>query len=267
MSDLYDLRGEEPDNRKTSRSKSGNPVHRYTKPAEEPEFAPGDGSLINAVTDHISKHLGEGMVLHEIMSTTVHVDIHVVPPTDERPFYTLVTSGMAERPMRTPAGVDGCEFAELVVCLPPDWPGFDDTLMPGNPDHPWSDEANYWPIRWLKMLARFPHEYGTWLWMNHTVPNGDPPEPFAPNTKLCGWLVGLNPLLPEAFNELRIGDRDIVFFSLIPLCLDEMQLKLDKGAETLWELFDKHNVSPVIDVARDSVAGNYRGKKPWWKFW
>lgn len=37
-----------------------------------------------------------------MLSPYVHVDIHIVEPTDERPWTTLVTSGMSERPMHAP---------------------------------------------------------------------------------------------------------------------------------------------------------------------
>jgi len=52
------------------------------------------------------------------------------------------------------------------------------------------------------------------LWSGHTVPNGDPPEPYAPNTKLCGALIA-----PPV--------------AVWPLHADEMELKLDKGLEAL----------------------------------
>lgn len=49
------------------------------------------------------------------------------------------------------------ERAELAICLPPDW-----NLNSG-------DECDYWPIRWLKMLARLPIEEKSWLgWATHS---------------------------------------------------------------------------------------------------
>jgi len=57
-------------------------------------------------------------------------------------------------------------WAELVLCLSRDWPV-------GQTDI--NDERHFWPLPWLWKLARFPHEYRTWLGYGHTVPNGDPP--------------------------------------------------------------------------------------------
>src|SRR5262249_26066204 len=60
-------------------------------------------------------------VSHEVASPVVHIDVHVVEPSSQRPFYTLVTSGMSDQPMTVPdkaleAGHH--ELAELMICLP-----------------------------------------------------------------------------------------------------------------------------------------------------
>ena len=149
--------------------------------------------------------------------------------------FTLVTSGMSEQPMRSP---EGDRFAELMIVLPPTWP-----------------DAARWPYTLLQDLARLPHAYETLLWSGHTVPNGDPPEPYAPNTKLCGALIAL-PVFPglEGFKTLELGDRTIHFFAVYPLHADEMKLKLDKGLEALYDLLDDANLTEILDRDRPSVA-------------
>lgn len=37
-------------------------------------------------------------VWHELVSDLVHLDVHVAEPTPARPYYTVVTSGMSDRP-------------------------------------------------------------------------------------------------------------------------------------------------------------------------
>ena len=69
------------------------------------------------------------------------------------------------------------ERAEIVVYLPADW---------NISDH---EEKNYWPLRWLKILARLPLEEDSWLGWGHSVPNG---KPFAENTQLSSVLL-INP--------------------------------------------------------------------------
>ncbi len=248
------------------RSTSGDPIWRYEDGERPFEMAVGDGTLIQAMDAHLDKHLpGPRTVLHELVSDQVHVDVHVSLPTESRPHYTLVTSGMAQRPMRPPPGDDidigSCEFAELMLCLPPDWPGFDTAVV--DDDHPWRQERYFWPINMLKMLARFPHTFETWLWEGHTVPQGDPPEVFEGTAGLAGVILYRPKTLPETFHQFRIGDRDVHVFALVPLHEDEMDFKLRYGADALEERLDKAQVTEVLDPQRPSVIG--KSGRPWWK--
>jgi hypothetical protein len=139
-------------------------ILRHQQRVEPEQLASIDAELIEAVSSHLARHFGpDGTVLHEIVSDLVHVDIHVVPATVDRKWLTLVTSGMAERPMDAPPGAEDCRYAELLLALPADWPTDEASLK---------DERYWWPFRLLKQLARFPHEYRTWLWLGHSMPNG-----------------------------------------------------------------------------------------------
>ena len=232
------------------KSESGSPIYRY-KEGDKNEFRPATGeSSIEEISEHIEKHIGEiHMVFHELISDQVHIDIHWVKATKEWPFHVLVTSGMSDKPMNTPEDLDGFEYAELAVCLPEDWKLSQDDF---------EDENNYWPLRWLKILSRFPHEYNTWLGYGHTIPNGDPAEPFADNTKLNTMLLMPPVIYSEEFHTLNLPDKTINFYSLIPLYTEEANLKLKKGVEALFEGFEKHGVSDIIRVDRPNTA-----KKKW----
>src|SRR5262249_53710239 len=153
-------------------------------------------------------------------------------------YHTLVTSGMSDLPMSAPEGAEECRFAELLVSLPPDWPLTQAAF---------ADERHYWPVRWLKMLARFPHEYDTWLWSGHSVPNGDPPEPFAPNTDLCCALLLTPVLVPDEFLTLPVADdRVIHFFGLVPLYAEEVEYKLKHGAEAFAARLADRGVTELL---------------------
>ncbi len=233
----------------------GDPVYRYSDDERPTQFemAIGDSASIKRISDHIEQHCGKvETVMHELVSDLVHIDIHWVKPTRERNYHTLVTSGMSDRPMLAPEQVAQCQYAELMLSLPPSWPLDDKSL---------EDGRNYWPIYLLKMLARFPHKFNTWLWWGHTMPNGDPAEPYAEDTQLCCALL-LSPVrADEGFESLQINDeKTIHFFSIIPLYKEEIDLKLEKGAEALCELFEKHIVTELLDVKRRNVCQ----KRGWW---
>jgi hypothetical protein len=235
-----------PDPDDVERSESGQPVYRHTERTADDSLASGDGEAIEAISNHIQAHVGPiEMVFHELVSPLVHVDVHHVEPGVDRPWHTLVTSGMSDRPMHVPDGAEDFAHAELVACLPPDWP---------LEQSAWEDENHYWPIRWLKMLARFPHEYETWVAYGHSIPNGDPPEPFADNTKLCGMLLLPPMTTAQEFWTLETADRKIHFWAIVPLYAEEIELKLQQGTDELLDRFQRYRISPVIDPRRRNVA-------------
>lgn len=228
-------------------SPSGQPIYRHKE--REREWQPPDmhDSSMEAIEEHFERFIGKPeSVFHEIISDLVHIDVHLIPPSTKNNHFTLFTTGMSDLPMKAPEGAEDCRYAEIMVKLPASWKLDQDSL---------DDEANYWPLRCLKMLARMPHEYDTWLSYGHTVPNGDPPEPYAPNTKLCCALL-LPPVFePDGFASLFVSpEKTINILEFYPIYLEEMNLKLSKGTDGVTAGFDKYNISPVLDVQRRNVA-------------
>lgn len=198
---------------------------------------------------HYEKYFGAiDNVYHEIVSDLVHIDVHMIPATEGRPWITLATTGMSELAMPVPdfEGSAAYRRAELLIYLPPDWPL---TL------ESFENEDNYWPIRWLKLLARMPHEYETWLGEGHTIPNNDPPERIA-NTPFSGFLL-LPPLLsqPEEAYRLETADGETIrFYCLIPLYTEEMDYKIEHGVAALLDRFDTRYITEVVDITRPNLA-------------
>jgi hypothetical protein len=239
------------------RTPSGAPIYRYEDIEPTPfELASGDDVTITAIANHIEHHLGPvSGVYHEIISDKVHLDVHVVPPSADFPFYTLVTSGMSDRPMAVPPEANADEappFAELCILLPSTW------NIPADPTQvatAFEDENIYWPIRWLKMLARLPHEYGTWLGFGHTIPNGEDAEPFADNTELGCMLLLTALSLPEEFQTLEISpDKTVQFYTLYPIYREEMELKMKQGVDALIDRFEVYDINDVLNLARPNTA-------------
>lgn len=212
---------------------------RHEAREREFELVGADEQTEAAVVGHVTAHLGPvAWVYHEFLSDLVHIDVHVVAPTPERDFHTLVTCGMSDRAMTVPAGVPSPPFAELVLHLPADW-----------------QVTNDWPLRWLKVLARMPHEFSTWLDVWHTMPNGDPPEPFAPDTGLCALMVTPPVLAPAGFELLTTeSGKEIAFHEVLPLHADELALKLAEGTDALIERLDAAGVQPIVDPSRPSCV-------------
>ena len=198
----------------------------------------------NAVEAHMERYFGHcDNVFHEILSPDIHVDIYIMKPTPERNYYVLSTFGMGAHRMNVPEELadQKLERAEIIVTLPPDWKVTE------------SGEEWYWPIRWLKILARLPINEDGWLGWGHTVANPDD-APFAENTKLCGLVL----TQPQGFDEDAVccplpGGDEVNFYHMIPLTFEEMQFKLAHDAQTLLERFTPEQLA-VVDIHRESVC-------------
>ncbi len=236
------------------RSESGNPIYRYEERKKPFGLALASSEDVELIENHIEKHIGKAaMVWHELISDLVHLDVHHIKPTAERNVHTLITTGMSDLPMNPPPKAEECKYAELMITLPPEWPISEEAFK---------NEENYWVVGLLKLLARFPHVYETWLWWGHTMPNGDPAVPFHNSNNFIGAILAPPIKVPKDFITLQCNpDKVVHFFSVIPLYQEEMDLKLKRGMDPLFELFDRYNVSEVIDIRRKNVA-----KKKWWPF-
>lgn len=206
-------------------------------PRQRPEFA-------EAIDQHVSRYFGRvASVWHELASHLIGVHVYVVPPTDERPFHTIVTSGMSDRPMTMPAAHGVAPHAELMMCLPPEWPIDTDCL---------NDDQAGWPLRMLKQVARLPHEYGTWIGEWHSVPHG---EPYAPGSPFTGVVV--TPMLraPEEARIIQIpGGPDVDLLAVVPLHPAELALKMEEGTDALIDALDRGGVTELLDPNRPSTV-------------
>lgn len=244
-------------------SESGDPIYRYDN-VEPKSFTPaiGDVDNIEAISNHIEKNIGKiHCVFHEVISDLVHIDVHWVKPTEKFPFHSLVTSGMSDIAMKTPEGLEQNQYAELCILLPENWKidGANYELM----TEVFKEEINYWPVRWLKTIARFPHEYDTWVGHGHTIPNGMEAEPYAANTKLGCMLLLPSISLGTQFFELKITEKIIRFYCLYPIYKEEMEFKLKNGSDALIDKFEKYNISDIVDINRRNTCI----KKGLWGLW
>ncbi|NBD26117.1 suppressor of fused domain protein [Paenibacillus glycinis] len=240
----------------TEYTASGQPVYKYElreREWEAPDF--GEEGWMEKIQSHVESHYGEvEAVFHEIISDLVHVDVHWIKPSPGRNYHTLFTTGMSYKPMNAPEPLPDYRYAELMVFLPASWPISQEAFQ--NMDH-------YWPVFWLKKLARFPHEYGSWLAISHTMPNGNPAKRLSARTKQNGFVL-LPPLdAASEFQTLRMDEERLIrFYAIVPLYEEEMQVKLDRGFDALIEKLEQGGVSQLIHETRANV-----GKKPSWKFW
>lgn len=218
--------------------------------------APRDTVRRGALEAHLTEFLGDRFtVLSEKASRDIHLDVQVFPPSAAVPHLTLVTAGMSDLPMRVP-GTDTELRMELMLALPPGWSGldpFDGAAL--------ADEENFWPLRLLKDVARYPSSFDAFLAWGHTVDGSaggldSGPAPFS------GAVVAPPLGYPAELMRAPTPRGDVQILAVIPLTGSEMAFKasLPGGGEALVDRMIGSGVDAVVDLGRDSVV---EGPAPW----
>ena len=183
---------------------------------------------------------------HEIVSPDIHCDIIMVPPTEEQPFYKLVTMGAGAYKMNVPKGLPGvCDRAEYVVFLPKDWNLESDK------------EEDYWPIRILKAIARLSLWADDWLYISHSVNLTEDGSPVAGNTKFnsCMLLASVGKD-GQTVEPLKLGlfGKKVAFYQIYPLYQEELEYKMEHSFNELVDKIDDEDLFPVINIHRKNYC-------------
>lgn len=205
-----------------------------TGPAN-PAIAAGE-----AVIAYFREHVGvpDDRQIIEIVRTGHPIAIHIIKPQGDRKHLTLFTTGLSVRPMQTPPGEEAWQFAELFMELPGDWP------VQNIDDPTWN-----WPVVWLRQVAQYPHDNGTWLGGPVTIfAPSDPPQPLAPNVRFTSLLL----LAEHSF--VRPDGQTVHLYRVTPLYTEERELEIQQGLPALFQAFDRQNMPFVVDVNRKSVV-------------
>ena len=201
---------------------------------------------LETIANHVSQFIGPVIGMLELgkhYEGAPDIRLLHVPATEDKPFQVLVSAGMSSKPMAIPEGANTPDRIELIMGLPTD---FD--LSEDNPDH-------IWPVQLLAGLAHFPTELGAWFGVGHSIPNGEPPESYAPNCQFCCAVIAPALSMPLEGQSCRCSGHDVYFRGVVPIFKHEMELKMEKGVQTLFQRFDKENITEVLDPRRASVAG------------
>lgn len=232
------------------KTKDGTNIYNYEDTQNRDEINIAKMMYTEEITDHFDKNFPDRVtsVFHEIISDIVHIDVYFMEPTEEEPFRVVYTTGMSDLLMTLPSEIEKeyshLKRAELMMFLPATW---------STDSEAFKDEKYYWPIRLLKQLARFPHEYNTWLGYGHTIPNSEEYDPYAENTKLNGVVLSA---LSENIRLINTKDGNLInVYSIIPLYKEEMAYKLENGIDALDEKLSEVEGNGLwIDASRKNVC-------------
>lgn len=203
----------------------------------------------DAIDKHIEKHIGECDTVIHGFNGDLHV--YVVKPTEDRPFFTLITAGLSGFQMPLPETVRGkqrklMERCELMVYLPPDW------QMP--PVVAGWDAAS-WPITMMKAVAKYLVTENTFICPTHGFKHiRENQLPLTDESLLRGLLI-VSPIKEtQDFAVLKIGRAYVNFNVVVPLTDDEFELKQKMGFAGLVRFLDDGSLPVICDAQRKSCA-------------
>lgn len=169
-------------------------------------------------------------VWHSIDVKDVHIDIYQFAPTIERPYWTLVTSGMSFQPQSIPDDMNLSGRTELIMYV---------------------SEVQGWMLNVMKHLAEMPFDDETNLHWYHTVPNGMPMT--AEPSVLTSFFFTPTYFESVEFNDLKIFGEKIDFLWLIPITENERQYALENESKSLDNLLWSNGLNQVLDEKRASL--------------
>lgn len=209
-------------------------------------FQPLNNKNLRAkIQTHVEENFGKiEKILSEISSTDgLNIDVIWSKATLEngKKVNVLVTNGMSEKKMDVPKSKEAYERIELMVILPENWMITPDAFK---------DENNYWPIRLLKRLARYPHSNYTWFDEGHTIEAGTESGYYSENCKFGGAI-----LLDSKFfsnNLVKFNKSEVKIYLVAPIYIDEMKYKLENKYDGFKKLFNDLSIE-IIDINRVSL--------------
>jgi len=187
---------------------------------------------IKSIDEHYRKYFTEigakdtGIVMHEMMSDGLHIDLVHYEPTIKFPYHILATVGMSAHKM------PNAPFSrlELIMFLPKNWKMDDKSL---------DDEKWFWPIAMLKNAARLPYYNDAFLSVGHTFSMDEDNKPFHESTKMCAGFVTFPSWLDVGVMELKcgglLGKKKINFLCITAINEEELKKIRENGAEDFIE--------------------------------
>jgi len=172
-------------------------------------------------------------IMHSTDSQEVHIDIYQFEPTPERPFWTLITSGMSNQRQLEPKDCD-------------------EHILPRTEILMYVSKPQGWMFSVLKRLAEMPFKQKTFLYYGHTVPNG---KPMTAQPSLLTSFLFVPPYFEQPeINQFQLDDDEVNFLWMIPITEAEREFAVKQSSQKLYEKFEDADTPIVVNEKRKSLV-------------
>lgn len=185
------------------------------------------------IKEYVSNKIGD---IHLLIPSQIHddfdIEVIIVKPTKEKPYYTLITNGLSNYEMKLPRHIETNSFCELLIYLPEDW-----KILNPNINY-------YWPIKSLfELAAKLVNSYG-WVSFSSIINLN---RKVADNCSFNSFLfvIGIN-------DEAMINNKYVSFYTLIPVYDEEVIYAKQYGNESLFDKLVNEGLvyPPIVDINR-----------------
>lgn len=187
---------------------------------------------IEIIENHYTKYFSligakpTNIVMHEINSDDMHIDLEHFEPTKEFPYHIIATVGMSGYTMKDAP----FKNIELIMFLPEYWQIDQESFK---------DDKWYWPIKMIKDAARLPYRTNSFLSVGHTFSNDAQNTPFDKSTTMCCGLITFPTWLDHDIFELNYGNKSkkktVNFLCITAITEKELNLIFKVGPEQFLE--------------------------------
>ena len=176
-------------------------------------------------------------VIHEAKQHVPHIDVYIfTPETSGRDCVTMVTSGMSDIEMPTPATLgNSCSRTELVF---------------------YSRDVRLEYANMLREIAHYPHDKQTWLGRGHTLQFGKLLDLDGRGEIFSGYLFLHPPCAVDKSmtDKLKLDSASVNLLWVVPITEAERSLAETQGTAALLAALREHGLPPVFDPDRESCV-------------
>jgi hypothetical protein len=165
-------------------------------------------------------------IYHSTNKVFPHIDVYHFEPTQERPFHTLITGGMAN--YRQPTD-EGPARVELLIYV---------------------KEFEWWAANLLKMIAEFPAQNETFFAAYHTVPIG---YRLTETAEISAFLLAPAEMEDSSRLSFSIEDDAVGYLVCVPITMIEHAFAREVSSEQLHQKLKQANVIVHANDERRSI--------------
>ncbi len=194
----------------------------------------------SSIKEYISEKVGNiHLSIPSQSLDDLDIEVLIIEPTKNKPYFTLITDGLSNYQLKPPGNLETNLFCELVIYLPEYWKVLNPNIN------------FYWPIKSLFQSAyKIVNNY-CWVAFSSIISLD---QKVSDNSSYNGFI-----LISGVDDEVLIAQKNITFYSLIPVYNEEISFAKQHGGEKLFNEFVENGLvfPPIVNINRNNSKKDF----------